>query len=508
MRREENQTVEYKESWHDKYLEWVCGYANAKGGTLYIGVEDGTKEPVGVKNATKLMEDIPNSIRNTMGLVADVSLLRRRGKDIIRIDVKPSVFPVSCRGGYFYRTGAVKMQLVGNALTDFILRKTGTSWDACPHASGRRVGDCRFTVLASHCLDQTGRRFEDADFRSFGLAGDSGILTNAGALFADDSPVRQSRLFCTRWNGTGKGAGVMDALDDREYTGSVLSLFEYGNAFVKANSRTMWHKLPGGRAEFPEYPERAVEEALANALIHRDYAQFGSEVHLAMYDDRLEVVSPGGMFDGGVPIQERGDLLSIASARRNPIVADVFGRLRYAERRGSGLRKIIDAYAQSSVNPRGRQPSFTSSTFFTAILPNLTNGVEVPELVACATPSDEGAVSVRSAPSEKKEMDLPRCAAPNSRPPNSHSPNSQAARGRSTMEKGLMRLLRALDSERGSAELREVLGLKNRTDLYSRFLLPAIQQELIEYTIPGKPNSRLQKYRLTAKGREMLERRR
>ena len=77
MKREENQTVEYKESWHEKYLEWICGYANAKGGTLYIGVEDGTKKPVGVKNANKLMEDIPNSIRNTMGIVADIALLKK-----------------------------------------------------------------------------------------------------------------------------------------------------------------------------------------------------------------------------------------------------------------------------------------------------------------------------------------------------------------------------------------------------------------------------------------------
>ena len=66
MKREENQTIEYKESWHDKYLEWIGGYANAKGGTLYIGIEDGTKKPIGVKNPNKLMEDIPNSIRNTM----------------------------------------------------------------------------------------------------------------------------------------------------------------------------------------------------------------------------------------------------------------------------------------------------------------------------------------------------------------------------------------------------------------------------------------------------------
>ena len=87
MKREENQTVEYKESWHEKYLEWICGYANAKGGTLYIGIEDGTKKPVGVKNANKLMEDIPNSIRNTMGIVADVAMLKKLNEDYEKLSV-------------------------------------------------------------------------------------------------------------------------------------------------------------------------------------------------------------------------------------------------------------------------------------------------------------------------------------------------------------------------------------------------------------------------------------
>ena len=85
MKREENQTVEYKQSWHDKYLEWICGYANAKGGTLYIGIDNATKEPVGLRDPDKLMEDIPNSIRNTMGVVADVSLFKKRGKPVIDV---------------------------------------------------------------------------------------------------------------------------------------------------------------------------------------------------------------------------------------------------------------------------------------------------------------------------------------------------------------------------------------------------------------------------------------
>ena len=105
MKREENQTIEYKESWHDKYLAWICGYANAQGGTIYFGIEDGTKKPIGVKDANSLMESIPNKIRDTMGIVADIMLLRKSGKDVIRVKVKKSVFPVCYHGEYHYRTG-------------------------------------------------------------------------------------------------------------------------------------------------------------------------------------------------------------------------------------------------------------------------------------------------------------------------------------------------------------------------------------------------------------------
>ena len=93
------------------------------------------------------------------------------------------------------------------------------------------------------------------------------------------------------------------------------------------------------RVDKPDYAERAVTEALVNALIHRDYIVLGSEVHIDMYDDRVEITSPGGMFGGG-SIQEY-DIYSIRSMRRNPVIADLFHRMKYMERRGSGLRKIV-----------------------------------------------------------------------------------------------------------------------------------------------------------------------
>ena len=222
MKREESQNVEYKESWHDKYLEWVCGYANAKGGTLYIGIEDGTKKPVGVKNPNKLMEDIPNSIRNTMGIVADVSLLKKQGKDVIRIKVHASSFPVSYQGRFHYRTGAVKMMLTGPALTQFLMEKSGQQWDSVPCFGGHRASDFTFIALKNRYQAASGEKLTKDDLLSFGLVTETGIMTNTGALMADESPISHSRVFCTRWNGLDMTAGVMDAADDREYSGGLL----------------------------------------------------------------------------------------------------------------------------------------------------------------------------------------------------------------------------------------------------------------------------------------------
>lgn len=127
----ESQNVEYKESWRDEYLKWVCGFANAQGGCIYIGLDDNGKI-VGVADCKKLLEDIPNKIKDTMGIIADVNCLDENGKQYIQIIVNPSSYPVSYRGEYHYRSGSTKQQLRGSALTEFLVRKTGYRWDAVP----------------------------------------------------------------------------------------------------------------------------------------------------------------------------------------------------------------------------------------------------------------------------------------------------------------------------------------------------------------------------------------
>lgn len=215
---------------------------------------------------------------------------------------------------------------------------------------------------------------------SFGLANEQGYLTNAGALIVDESPTICSRLFCTRWNGLNKRGGIIDAFDDAEYSGSVISLIDNGEAFIKRNAKKMWRKTANSREEMPEYVERSYHEALINALAHRDYLINGSEVHIDIFDNRMEIYSPGGMPDGSV-IQER-DPLMVPSTRRNPVLADIFNRLGYMERKGSGFGKIIGGYEFQINYDESKKPSFRSDRYqFTVIMPNLNYDVpqDVPQ---------------------------------------------------------------------------------------------------------------------------------
>jgi ATP-dependent DNA helicase RecG len=127
----ENQNTEWKESWRDEYLKWICGFANAQGGAIGIGKND-RGDIVGVQDAPKLMEDIPNKVRDVLGIVVDVNLHQQGGLEFIEITVDPYPYPVNYKGQYHYRSGSTKQELKGAALNKFILQKTGRHWDSVP----------------------------------------------------------------------------------------------------------------------------------------------------------------------------------------------------------------------------------------------------------------------------------------------------------------------------------------------------------------------------------------
>ncbi len=131
---EESHTIEFKQSWHDDYLKWICGFANASGGKLLIGVND-AGEVVGISNFTTLMEDVPSKARNLMGVTVSVNLLKKDDRFYLEIITPSYGTPISLRGRYYFRSGSTNTELTGNALNEFLMKKFRQTWDDVPEES-------------------------------------------------------------------------------------------------------------------------------------------------------------------------------------------------------------------------------------------------------------------------------------------------------------------------------------------------------------------------------------
>ena len=356
----------------------VSAFANGVGGMLIFGVSN-ENEIKGLDNAERDAEIISEQIKTRLDPIPEFHLSFFRTEDdktLILLNIQsgeetPYYYSADSVMEAYVRLGNESVKADATELKRLVLRGKNSSFDAL--STTYSASDYAFSKLRERYKAWTGESLEDKELISFGLVDDKGRLTNAGALMADDSPIRWSRVFCTRWNGLDKGGGTLDALDDAEFSGSLISLLNEGTAFIKRNMKTMWKKTADSRIDMPEYCERSYFEALVNALVHRDYLVNGSEVHIDMFDNRMVIYSPGGMVDGTL-VQDR-IIDAIPSTRRNPILADVFQRLGYMERKGSGLTKIINAYQNANNYDESKAPQFISSRVeFTVILKNLNYG--------------------------------------------------------------------------------------------------------------------------------------
>lgn len=202
------------------------------------------------------------------------------------------------------------------------------------------------------------------------------------------------------------------------------------------------------RVDKPDYADRAVTEALVNALIHRDYIVAGSEIHIDMYDDRLEIQSPGGMFEGKA-IQEC-DIDSIGSVRRNPVIADLFHRMKYMERRGSGLKKILSETKKLPGYTEQMKPEFYSTpSDFRVIMKNINYNLGHSTQV---NTQDNTQVSTQD-----KILDF--CIEPHTK-----------------------------------AEIAACCGFKSIKSFSQHHLTPLLESGRLRMTLPDKPSSRNQKY--------------
>lgn len=232
------------------WLKSVSAFANTFGGKLLYGIGD-DGELIGLENAEKDSEDLSEIVKNSLDPVPvfKLDLVREGNKTFMIVTIEPGdetpyyVFLKGHRDAYV-RIGNESVKASSIELKRLVLKGEKRSWDSLPSAS--RKENYSFEKLRAEYFKRAKMTFAESDFESFGLVANGGMLSNAGALLADGSPIRHSRVFCTRWNGLTKSNGTMEALDDDEFSGGLLTLLDSALRFAKVNTKTKWRKLSDG----------------------------------------------------------------------------------------------------------------------------------------------------------------------------------------------------------------------------------------------------------------------
>jgi ATP-dependent DNA helicase RecG len=347
------------------WLKSVSAFANTDGGSLFYGVND-DGVIVGLENPQADADFISEMIKARLDPVPEVQLIpiEHEGRTLLEVRVKagtltPYYYYQDGTRTAYTRVGNESVECNSQQLLSLVLKGTHMTWDSLPTQVDANKHS--FVILANTFLEQTHQEWNDKYLESFGLVTSDGKLTNAGLLFVDNCTVFQSRIFCTRWTGLYKD----DAISSVEHRANLVLLLKYGMDFIKNYTMSGWVKMPNYRLNLPDYSDRAIFEGLVNHLIHRDYTVMGGEVHIDIYDDRVELVSPGAMLDG-TQIQDR-DIYKVPSMRRNPVIADMFTQLDYMEKRGSGLRKMRELTEKLPNFLPGKEPQYQTEaiSFYT-----------------------------------------------------------------------------------------------------------------------------------------------
>ena len=338
----ESQNIEYKSSWRDEYLKWICGFANASGGTIFIGKDD-EGEIVGLSDAKKLMEEIPNKVRDVLGILVDVNLIETSKGDFIEIVVEGYPYPVNYKGQYHYRSGSTKQELKGVALDKFLLQKKGKRWDGVP------VPNISVADLKQETFDFFRKRANKSQRI------EEEILAETNVLLIENLQLQENKLL--------KRAAILlfHSNPEKYVTGAYIKIgyFEtdielkfqdeiHGNLFeqIEKTMGLLFTKYIKAlisyeginRVETYEYPKEAVREALLNAIAHKDYSG-GIPIQISVYADKIYIWN-----DGQLPENWTVENLIIkhASKPHNPDIANAFFRSGFIESWGRGTLKMIN----------------------------------------------------------------------------------------------------------------------------------------------------------------------
>lgn len=339
---QEQQNIEWKESWRDEYLKWICGFANAQGGTIYIGKND-KGEVVGVDKAKKLLEDIPNKVRDILGILADINLHETEKGSFLEIIVEPQPFPVNYKGQYHYRSGSTKQELKGAALDKFMLEKKGKKWDGVPVPN----------VSVDDLKNETFEFFKKRAIVSKRI--DESIITEKNINILENLRLTEKPYL--------KRASILLFHPDPEkyFTGAYIKIGYFqtdtelifqdevkGNLFeqVEKTIEILFTKYIKAiisyegihRVETYEYPKDAVREAILNALAHKDYSM-GVPIQISVYDNKLMIWNYGQLPEDWT-IENL--MQKHSSIPYNPDIANTFFRAGLVESWGRGTIKIIE----------------------------------------------------------------------------------------------------------------------------------------------------------------------
>lgn len=347
----ESQNIEWKETWRDEYLKWICGFANAQGGKIYIGIND-KGEVKGVNNAKKLLEDIPNKTKNHMGILVDVNLKTKVKKNYLEIVVEPYPNPISYSGEYHYRSGSTKQILRGSALDKFLLQKQGKHWDAVPlpnllakdlsktalqyfkdkAANNNRID---LTILKEKTPQLLGKLY---------LKSNDNYLKRACVLLFHPDPEKYV-------TGAYVKIGFFNADDDLAYQDEIHGhLFEQ---VEKTMDLLLTKYLKAAityegiyRLEKYAVPQKALREALLNAIIHKDYSS-GNPIQISVYKNKLLIWNAGQLPNNWTISKLK---TKHSSQPNNPDIANCFFRAGLIEAWGQGTLRIINECKNEKIN--------------------------------------------------------------------------------------------------------------------------------------------------------------
>ena len=347
----EHQNIEWKESWHNDYFKWICGFANAQGGTLFIGKDDdgNVKHLV---NARKLLEDIPNQVRDLLGLMVDVNLHTENGEDFLEIVVEPYPFPISLRGKYYYRSGSTLQELKGAALAKFLLQRQGKKWDGVPvpNVTADDLKNDTFDFFRKKATKSKRLEPEDLDGTN------QELLESLQLYLEDEKMIKRAAVLLFHPNPEKYVTGAYIKIGYFENEADLMFQDEvHGNLFEQIEQtmdllftkyiKAMVSYEGISRVETYEYPREAVREALLNAVAHKDYSG-GAPIQIKVYKDRILIWNDGQLPDNWTI----HNLLKRHSSKPyNPDIANTLFRSGYIESWGRGIEKMMNYCKEAEI---------------------------------------------------------------------------------------------------------------------------------------------------------------